>query len=66
VMGVSPQTSRSLLETLGNALIVAPADRGEGPRAFQFASIGYDTRYRTRPLLIHPVTRFLRSRNIVH
>jgi len=66
VMGVSAKTSRSLLETLGNALIVAPADRVEGPRAFQFASIGYDTRYRIRPLLVHPVTRFLRSRNIVH
>jgi hypothetical protein len=66
VLGVPPTTSRSLLETLGNALIVAPAERVEGPGAFQFASVGYDTRYRIRPLLIHPVTRFLRSRNVVH
>ncbi len=66
VLGISPTTGRSLLETLGNALIIAPANRVEGPRAFQFASVGYDTRYRVRPLLIHPVTRLLRSRNIVH
>ena len=66
VLGVSDTTSRSLLETLGNALVIAPAARGEGPGTFQFTSADYDTRYRVRPLLIHPVTRFLRSRNIVH
>lgn len=66
VLGVPSSTSRSLLETLGNALIIAPADRVEGPGVFQFASVEYETRYRIRPLLIHPVTRFLRSRNIVH
>jgi type II secretory pathway predicted ATPase ExeA len=66
VLGVAPATGRSLLETLGNALVIAPAERVEGPGVFQFASIEYETRYRIRPLLIHPVTRFLRSRNIVH
>ena len=66
VLGVSPATGRSLLETLGNALVIAPAERVEGPGVFQFASIEYETRYRIRPLLIHPVTRVLRSRNIVH
>jgi hypothetical protein len=66
VLGLSPATSRSLLETLGNALIIAPADRVEEPRAFQFASVEYDTRYLIRHLLIHPVACFLRSRNIVH
>jgi hypothetical protein len=66
ILGVSTATSRSLLETLGNALIIAPADRVEGPGVFQFASVDGDTRYRIRPLLVHPVTRFLRSRNIVH
>ena len=65
VLGVPADTSRSLLETLGNALLIAPAGE-EGPAAFQFVSVDYDTRYRIRPLLIHPVTRFLRSRNIVH
>lgn len=66
VLEIAPETSRSLLETLGNALIIAPADRVEGPGVFQFASVDRETRYRIRPLLIQPVTRFLRSRNIVH
>ncbi len=66
VHGVELDESHALLETLGNALIIAPADRVEGPGVFQFASVERDTRYRIRPLLIHPVTRFLRSRNIVH
>jgi hypothetical protein len=66
VLGVSPPMGRSLLETLGNALVIAPADREEGPGTFRFASVEHDARYRVRPLLIHPVTRFLRSRNIVH
>ena len=66
VLEVDAGTSRSLLETLGNALVIAPADRGEGPGVFQFASVDRNTRYRIRPLLIQPVTRFLRSRNIVH
>lgn len=66
VQGLAPDTSRALLETLGNALLIAPADRVEGPGVFRFASVEPGTRYRIRPLLIHPVTRFLRSRNIVH
>ena len=66
VLGVSASMARSLLETLGNALVIAPADREEGPGTFQFASVERDARYRIRPLLVHPVTRFLRSRNIVH
>ena len=66
VLGVSVTTSRSLLETLGNALVVAPAEESEGPGGFRFVSVDYDTRYRVRPLVIHPVTRFLRSRNILH
>lgn len=66
ILGVSPPTSRSLLETLGNALVIAPADRVEGPGVFQFSSIDRETRYRIRPLLVHPVTRSLRSRNVVH
>jgi DNA-binding transcriptional ArsR family regulator len=66
VLEVDAETSRSLLETLGNALVIAPADRVEGPGVFQFASVDRETRYRIRPLLIQPVTRFLRSRNIVH
>jgi hypothetical protein len=66
VLGVSAPTARSLLETLGNALVIAPADREEGDGLFRFASVERGSRYRIRPLLIHPVTRFLRSRNIVH
>jgi hypothetical protein len=66
VLGVSAPTARSLLETLGNALVIAPADREEGDGLFRFPSVERGSRYRIRPLLIHPVTRFLRSRNIVH
>lgn len=66
VIGVTPRTSRSLLETLGNALVIVPAEQVGGPGIFQLASVEYEARYRIRPLLIHPVTRFLRSRNIVH
>ena len=66
VMGVPSATGRALLETLGNTLLIAPAERVEGPGVFQFASVERGTRYRIRPLLVHPVTRFLRSRNIVH
>jgi ribosomal 50S subunit-associated protein YjgA (DUF615 family) len=66
VLGVDPATGRALLETLGNALVVAPAERVEGPGVFQFASVERGTRYRVRPLVVHPVLRFLRSRNIVH
>ena len=66
VLGRSPAESRALLETLGNALVIAPADRVEGPGVFQFSSVDRETRYRIRPLLVQPVTRVLRSRNIVH
>jgi len=66
VRGDDPDTARVLLETLGNALLVAPADRVEGPGVFRFSSVDRETRYRIRPLLVHPVIRFLRSRNIVH
>jgi DNA-binding transcriptional ArsR family regulator len=66
VLGVDPSTSRALLEALGNALVIAPAERVEGPGVFQFASVERGTRYRVRPLLVHPVIRFLRSRNIYH
>jgi hypothetical protein len=66
VLEIDAGTSRSLLETLGNALVIAPADRVEEPGVFQFASVDRETRYRIRPLLIQPVTRVLRSRNIVH
>ena len=66
VLGVPTDTSRALLETLGNALVIAPADWREGPGSFHFSSVDSVTRYRIRPLLIHPITRFLRSRNVVH
>ena len=66
VLGRPPDGSRALLETLGNALIIAPADRVEGPGVFQFTSVDHETRYRIRPLLVQPVIRVLRSRNIVH
>jgi hypothetical protein len=57
---------KALLEALGNALLIAPAERVDGPGAFQFASVDRTTRYRLRPLLVQPVLRFLRGRNVVH
>jgi hypothetical protein len=64
---------KALLEALGNALLIAPADSSRPPSgwtaggAFQSASVDRTTRYRLQPLLVvRPVLRFLRGHNVVH
>lgn len=66
ILQISPDVSSDLLESLGNALLIAPADALDPPGTFQFTAIDPHVRYRIRPFIVHPVTRFLRSRNIVH
>ncbi len=46
-------------------LIESVGDGGSATR-FEFSSIRDDASYRIRPLVIHPVIRFLQGRNIVH
>lgn len=66
VMQTSPATSQAMLETLGNALLITPVEGSGPPGSFRFTNVDRHARYRLRPLVIHPVKRFLRSRNIVH
>lgn len=66
VLQVSTGTARSLLEALGNAQLIAPAETIGSPRAYAFDGVQSGVRYRVRPMVLHPVARHLRSRNIVH
>jgi len=66
VLQVDVASSYALLESLGNALLLTSSESLDPPGGFQFASVERGVRYRIRPLVIHPVTRFLRSRNIIH
>jgi hypothetical protein len=66
VAQISEGESHALLESLGNALLITPVDGLHSPGVFRFYAIEHGVRYRIRPLVILPVTRHLRSRNIVH
>ena len=66
VLQISTAASRTLLETLGNAQIITPAETVSSPGPDVFAGVIPGTRYRVRPMVLHPVARHLRSRNIVH
>lgn len=66
VAQVAPEDGHALLESLGNALLITPVNSLHAPGVFRFFAIERGVRYRIRPLVIHPVTRHLRSRNIVH
>jgi hypothetical protein len=57
--------SRHVFETLGNLLVIEPADGSDRPAQFAFTTVQDGTRYRIRPLLVHPVLVTLRARNIV-
>ena len=56
--------SRHVFETLGNMLIIEPAETEQGP-GFVFTTIQDGARYRIRPIVVHPVLVSLRARNIV-
>lgn len=59
-------TCFELFESLGNALLIQPADAQAHDAASLFTAIESGRRYRVRPLVIHPVLQYLRSENIVH
>jgi hypothetical protein len=66
VLQVPVAESQALLTALGNALLIAPTDAASLLEGSRFTTAEPGIRYRIRPLVNHPVTRFLRSRNIVH
>ena len=59
-------TSLELFESLGNALLIQPADADHLDAESPFATIEPTRRYRLRPLIIHPVMKHLREKNILH
>jgi len=66
ILQIDRSDSRALLESLGNAFLIAPAETLSVPGPMTFASVTGDIPYRIRPLVLHPVSRFLRSRNVIH
>jgi ABC-type taurine transport system ATPase subunit len=66
VLQEDEETARALLASLGNALLIAPVGASERGRPARVGTIDRGTSYRVRPLVVHPVIRFLRSRNILH
>ncbi len=57
--------SHHLLESLGNLLVIEPAQTSERVTQFVFTTIDDEQRYRIRPLVVHPVLTHLRGKNIV-
>ena len=66
VLQIPQNDARKLFEALGNAQLIAPAEAIGVPRAYVFSGVQTGVRYRVRPMVLHPVVRHLRSRNIVH
>lgn len=66
VLQIPHNDARKLLEALGNAQLIAPAETIGVPRTYAFDGVKAGMRYRVRPMVLHPVVRHLRSRNIVH
>ena len=60
-------TCLELFESLGNALLIEPTASSSPHDADSlFITVEPSQRYRIRPLVIHPVMEFLRSKNILH
>ncbi|PIQ61762.1 MAG: hypothetical protein COV99_08395 [Bacteroidetes bacterium CG12_big_fil_rev_8_21_14_0_65_60_17] len=66
VTNLPERASTQIFETLGNALIIEPWMPGEHDTSFTFTTVEENRPYRIRPLLVHPVITFLKSRNIIH
>ena len=66
VLQISKAASRTLLESLGNAHLIASAEMAGLSATVTVNVVRPDVRYRIRPLVLHPVVRHLRTRNIVH
>lgn len=59
--------STEIFESLGNSLIIEMVTQDERSVAgMEFDRIERQARYRVRPLLIQPVIRYLRGKNIAH
>lgn len=66
VAHLSPTTCLELFESLTNTMLLQPAEM-QGPEAAStLAPIEPERRYRIRPLVIHPVTQYLRGKNILY
>ncbi|MEL7449707.1 MAG: hypothetical protein AAFN78_10890 [Pseudomonadota bacterium] len=67
IADISSEASHEIFESLGNSMIVElDANEYRNVVNVQFERIEPDRRYRLRPLLVQPIIRFLRTRNIVH
>jgi len=65
IFRVSREESHHAFESLGNLLVIEPAQAAERVAQFVFTTIDDQQRYRIRPLVVHPVLTHLRSKNIV-
>jgi hypothetical protein len=67
VSGLDDDAAFEVFESLGNSRIIELArDEDSGLMDLEFERIERAGRYRLRPLLVQPVIRSLRERNIVH
>jgi hypothetical protein len=66
VSQIDPEESIAVFESFANALLIETLDDDATPDHFHFLSVSPSTRYRIRPLIVHPVVQFLRGKNIVH
>jgi hypothetical protein len=65
IFRMSHDESHHLFESLGNLLVIEPAQTSERVSQFVFTTVDDEQRYRIRPLVVHPVLTHLRSKNIV-
>jgi hypothetical protein len=66
IFQVGRESSRKTLESLGNFLLIEPADGRARAADFVFSTIAESSAYQIRPLVVHPVLLYLRSKNIVY
>jgi hypothetical protein len=65
VLGVPRGDAREMFESLGNQLLIEPTAQDNALADFRFNTIAEGARYRIRPLVVHPVMRQLRGRNLL-
>ena len=66
VSQLSTDTCLELFESLGNALLIESTTSHSHQDDSLFVAVEPGQRYRIRPLVIHPVMEYLRSKNILH
>jgi hypothetical protein len=66
VAWTTPEEAMQIFEALGNALLIEPFTDENQTSPDAFSTVNPTLPYRIRPLLVHPVVQFLRTRNIVH